>query len=122
MDMRTPGYNVVPKQLYIGQLGSSSGTLYTAPSNSYKTDQKAIIRDIWVCNTDSSARTYTLYVVESGGSVADNRAIAKAVSIAANTTHQYNNLAIVIETAGTLRGLASSANLVTVLVSGEEYL
>lgn len=120
-DRRGLGFNIVPTQFYIGQLSNSNGTLFTAPTGTSPA-QKAVIRDIWICNADSSAHTYTLYVVESGGSAADNRAIAKAVSIAANTTHQYNNLGIVLEASGTVQGLADAANKVTVLISGEKLL
>jgi hypothetical protein len=62
-----------------------------------------------------------LYVVESGGSVADNRAVMKTVSIPANSTVDVEP-AWVIEASGTLRGLADTTLKVTVLVSGTEYL
>jgi hypothetical protein len=63
----------------------------------------------------------TLYVVESGGSVADNRAVMKTVSIPANSTVDVEP-DWVLEASGTLRGLADTTLKVTLLVSGTEYL
>ena len=71
-----------------GQLTGSNATLYTAPSVSSPTGatQGALLKSIVLCNTDTSARTVTMYVIESGGSVAANRMILSAMSIAASTT------------------------------------
>ena len=109
-----------PINMGYGQLSGSSTTLYTAPTGTIAgaSSQKAILTEIWLCNTDSSSRTVTLYIVENGGSVADDRAIMKAVTIAANTTYRQE-CATVIESGETIRGLASSANLVTYRLSGK---
>lgn len=120
-------YTVIPKQFFIGQLTASSTTLYTAPatatvSNPVGSNPKAIVRCISICNTDSSARTVTLYLIESGGSVADNRAITKAVSVPANETWILDNVYYVLEAGATIRGLASVTLVVTVTISGDELL
>jgi hydrogenase maturation factor HypF (carbamoyltransferase family) len=81
------------------------------------------VKSIIVCNTDTVARTYTMTVVEFGGSVADNRAIFKDVSIAAKTTHTYffddDNLPLA--DGETINGLADSANKVTVRIGVVEH-
>lgn len=118
-ERRGIGYNVVPKRLGIGQLAGSAGTIYTAPTTTTPQPHRARIRHIVIANTDSSARTFTLYVVESGGSAADNRALFKSVSIAANTTYDYP-VDIVLEAGDTVQGLSDSANKVTYYLSGEE--
>lgn len=115
----------VLRQFYIGQLGVASAVLYTAPApftvaSQVGIEPKARVEEIWLCNTDSSARTVTLYVVENGGSAADNRAILKGYSLAANSK-EVIRARFVIEAGGTLRGLADVADKVTVLVSGTEY-
>jgi hypothetical protein len=120
-------FTPIKKRFFIGQLTASSTTLYTAPSvptiaNSVGLNPKAIVRLISLCNTDSSARTVTLYLVESGGSVADNRAITKAVSIPANYTWILDNLEIVLEAGDTIRGLADTTLKVTVYIGGEELV
>lgn len=116
----------IPKLLYRGQLAASSGTLYTAPAaftvaNPVGLNPKAEIQEIWICNTDSSARTFTLYTIENGGSAADNRAIYKNKSIAANETIRISEGKLILEAGDTIRGLADSANLVTVTISGVEW-
>jgi hypothetical protein len=105
-----------PKQLAQGQLGSSSATLYTAPS---ATGQKCIVKEIWLCNTDSSDHTYTLYAVPSGGAAAAATQIANAVNLPAGYTHVLQ-IAHVIEASGTLRGLSSVASFITYTISGIE--
>jgi hypothetical protein len=114
------------KQFFLGMLTGTSATLYTAPAaptnaNAVGVNPIAVVERVWISNTDASARTVTLYVVESGGSVADNRAVMKTVSIPANSTVDVEP-DWVLEASGTLRGLADTTLKVTVLVSGTEYL
>jgi hypothetical protein len=114
------------KQFFLGMLTGTSATLYTAPAapanaNAVGVNPIAIVDKVWLSNTDASARTVTLYVVESGGAVADNRAVMKSVSIPANSTIDIDP-SWVLEASGTLRGLADTTLKVTVLVSGTEYL
>jgi hypothetical protein len=47
-----------------GQLGLASATLYTVPTvaNAPVSHPKAILKSIVLCNTDSSARTVTIYL------------------------------------------------------------
>ena len=109
-----------PINMGYGQLSNSSGTLYTAPSGTIAgaSSQKAILREIWLSNTDTSTRTVTLYVVENGGSAADNRALLKDVTIAAKTMYRIE-CECVLESGETVRGLADSASKVTYRLSGE---
>lgn len=133
VDVRTPSTPLAREQVvrtlkvgYRGQLAATTGVLYTAPSlTSVPTGTApctACIRSIHVCNTDTTARTYTITVVESGGSVADNRAIFKDVAIAAKTTHFYIYAqdAMPLGDGETINGLADSATKVTVRIGVEE--
>lgn len=113
------------RQLYIGQLGSSSSTLYTAPApnavaNPLGIEPKTVIEEIWLCNTDTAARLVTMYLVESGGSAADNRAIFKDLLIQPKESYQVTGK-FVLEASGTIRGLSDVASRVTVAISGTEY-
>lgn len=110
-----------PINMGYGQLAAASGTLYTAPSGTIAgaSSQKAILREVWLSNTDTTARTVTLYVVENGGSVADNRALLKDVSIAAKTMYRIE-CECVLESNETVRGLADSASKVTYRLSGTQ--
>lgn len=100
-----------------GQLSNSNGTLYTAPSDTSPTGstQGAILKSLILCNTDSSAQTVTIYVVESGGSAAANRAILSAASIPANTTVTFTfpDDTFPLDSGETVQGLASTASVVT---------
>lgn len=104
------------KRLGYGQLTNSNATLYTVPAST-----KAIVKEIWLSNTDTSARTITLYAVESGGSAAANRALLSAVSIAANTVYRIP-CSMVLEAAETLQGLADTTLKVTYRISGVEVV
>lgn len=112
-----------PKVAFHAMLTGSTAVLYTAPtlassptSSATGTQASSQIRRITVCNTDTSARTYTLTIVESGGSVADNRAIAKAVTIAASTVHiyRYEQDEEPLMEGSTVNGLADTTLKVTV--------
>ena len=100
-----------------GQLSNSNGTLYTSPSVSSPTGatQGALLKSIILCNTDSTARTVTIYLVESGGSAAANRAILSAATIAAATTTvlTFPDDTCPLDSGETVQGLASSASVVT---------
>jgi hypothetical protein len=117
--------NLIPKVFCRGQLSNSNATLYTAPATN--TGCFAIIKEIWLMNTDSSDRTVTLYVVEAGGTAAANRAILSAVTIDAGRMYRIpcatvlgSALVSATLTGDTIQGLASSASKVTYLISGVE--
>ncbi len=110
-----------------GQLPSSAGVLYTAPaltsvpgsSSNYGT---SILTSVILCNTTGGAVTYTLYLVESGGSVADNRKLFKAISLGAGETDivEFGNDGCPMNDGETLQGLAGSATSITYRVNVEE--
>ena len=104
------------KRLGYGQLTGSAATLYTCPAST-----KAIVKEIWFSNTDSSARTITFYAIESGGSAAANRALLSAVSIAANTVYRIP-CSMVLEAGEFLQGLADTTAKVTYRISGVEVV
>lgn len=109
-----------PINMGYGQLTGSSVTLYTAPSGTIAgaASQKALLLEIWLCNTDTAARTVTLYAIESGGAAADNRAIYKDFSIAAKTSVRQECY-LVLESGSTLAGLADTTLKVTYRFSGK---
>jgi hypothetical protein len=118
-------YVVVPEQLYEGQPTGSNATLYTAPAaptnpNSVGLTPRVRITEIWAANNDTTDRTLTLYLVESGGTAAANRCIIPAVNIPAGRALQIP-CSTVIKESGTIQGLASSAATITLVISGEIY-
>lgn len=104
-----------------GQLTATSAILYTAPSGliSGAASQKAVVTGIIFSNTDTVSRTITLYFIESGGSVADNRAVMKDVTIAAKTMYR-EPFDTPLESGETIRGLASVAAVITYRINIDE--
>lgn len=100
-----------------GQLTGSNATLYTAPSVTSPTGstQGALLKSIVLCNTDTAARTVTMYVVESGGSAAANRMILSVMSIAASTTVTltFPDDTFPMDSGETVQGLADTTLKVT---------
>lgn len=102
-----------------GQLAATNATLYTAPvptntpmGSSFGT---ALLKSIILTNTDTVGRTATIYLVESGGTAADNRAIYKDVALAAKTTTvlTFPDDCCTLDNGETVQGLADAAAKVT---------
>ena len=119
---RQAGYAEIEKQAYQGLLGNASATLYTAPSApTLGPSPKARMVEVLLANTDSAARTVTLYVVPSGGSAGNATTVMPAVSIAA-TTFVRQKFCTAIEAGGTIRGFADTANKVCATITVVELL
>ncbi len=78
----------------------------------------AILRHIHLFNTDTVARTFSLYIGATGGS-AGGTEVFKTMSIAANSPYDFYPLTKLTSTQF-LSGLASSASTITIMVEGEE--
>ncbi len=90
------------------QLGTSAATLYTVPGST-----TTILKQIALCNTASTARTVSVYLVPSGGTAGVANAILYDVSVDAKST-TFVNLSAVMATSDTLQGSASIASSVTI--------
>lgn len=120
------GYN---RDLYIrtpkhggrGQLTAAATTLYTAPSGSIagSATQKATLKSLILCNTDTASHTVTIYLVESGGAAADNRAIYKDLPLAAKATSilTFPDDCCTLDSGETIQGLADLTLKVTYKIS-----
>lgn len=107
-----------PTNMYRGFLADTVGVLYTVPAG---TGSYAIIKEVLLCNTTDTATEVTIYTVEDGGSVADNRMIFGNVNIDAYSTVILEMSTVLEEAGATLRGLASIASAITATVSGVEF-
>lgn len=94
-------------------LTASSATYYTAPVSKY-----TVVPHVLFCNTDSSARTVTAYIIESGGSVAGKKQIL-GQSLQPGETVMVQG-PFVLDAGDTIRGLASGASVVTIRVTAVE--
>lgn len=97
-----------------GTLGTSSATLETITAANI-----GIVKEILFCNTDSVARTITVYFVPSGGSPAVANTVVSARSLAAGETWAMS-LSSNLAAGDTVRGLASAASVVSYRVSRAE--
>jgi hypothetical protein len=80
-----------------------------------------LVRHVHLVNTDSSARTVTLYKGATGGS-AGGTEILKSKSIAATDVYDmYWPAGDKYTTTDFMSGLASVTNVVTIEVTGEKY-
>ena len=97
-------------------LGAAAADVYTPPASTIFT----VIKHIRLVNKDSSARTVTLYVGATGGSVGGTE-ILKDYSIAVGGEKDlYFNPGLKMVSTDFLTGLASAANAITITVMGEQ--
>jgi hypothetical protein len=81
----------------------------------------ALVRHIHLCNTDSSARTVSLFVGATGAEAAGTE-ILKNKSIAANDVYDcYFPSGLKLTSTDFLVGDASVTNVVTATITGELY-
>jgi hypothetical protein len=100
---------VIPAPVPVS-LGASETTIYTCPAN-----YAASVKILRLCNTDSSARTATIYKVKSGDSAADDVTQAKTLALGAagSDTHIFEDGPYTLAAGDKLSGLASSESKVT---------
>lgn len=110
-----------PKRLALPQqLPAATGTLYTSPAAPGLGTQ---LTSAVVVNTTAASVVVTIYVVESGGTAADNRALCKAFSVPADGLPYELVPAgsqIFLNASDTLQGIAGAATSVTLHLSGVE--
>jgi len=95
---------------YSGQLGSSSTTLYTCPANT-----RARVIKANACNDTTTVPSMTFYLVPSGGSPGVTNLLINARNLPGNGTDSLREIVgQVLEPGDSIRGLASSADQVTV--------
>jgi len=94
-------------------LTETSAIYYTAPAA-----KKTVAMNITVCNTDSSARTVTVYIVESGGVVAGAKQVIRQ-SVPAGASVMLDG-PFVLDPGDTIRGLASLTAVVSIRITPVE--
>jgi hypothetical protein len=102
------------KKLAQSQFGVADAIVYTTPAGTY-----TAITGIFICNTDTSDRTFRLHQVDAAGSSSATNAIFYDYPIATKRTF-IPPVGIVLEPGQMLRGLASSAAVVSITVFGIE--
>lgn len=104
------------KQLSQSALSATlTTTLYTTPGAT-----KCIVKEIVLCNTDTSARTVTIRMGASPATAA-SATVLSALSIAAGET-KFITLSAVLETGHLITGGASVGSVVACTISGVEVV
>lgn len=104
-----------PKQLAQSVLGTASAPIYTA------TGVRTRIDALTVANANAAARTFSLWLVPSGGSAADATLVVKDFSIAGGkSVRVLQAIGQWINPGGSLHMVASAATSLTATLSGVE--
>jgi hypothetical protein len=108
--------SVTAKALIQAKFASSTQTTeYTAGT------LHTIIDKFTITNTDATAKTISINIVASGGSVATSNKIVSSLSIAAGVTYVSSEMANqVLNNGDFISVIASAASLVVIRASGRE--
>jgi len=106
-------YNNVPtQQLSGGAATTATSTLFTASSGA-----RAHLNTINVCNTSSSAVTFSIYIVAPGGTASAANAIFYNCPLTANTTTLWTGT-LIVPAGGSIQASASSTAVTFNLAGG----
>ena len=92
-------------------------TLTGTASSIYTSTGDSVVVTIYLCNTDSSARTVNLYAVPSAGTAGTSNQIYKDLSINAGDTHITTTERLVLANGDSLQANASASSVVVATVS-----
>lgn len=106
--------DIIGLRLGRGQLSASYATVYTCP-----TDRRAYIKDINLCNTHSSKHHAYVAIVPSGQTAGIAYEILSNYEIDAYDTYRWTGTQI-LNAGDTIQVKASTANYITIYVSGAE--
>lgn len=103
------------KQLYQGQLtGTSETTAYTVGAST-----SAVILQIVVCNTTTSAAVFSMSIVPTGGSAGDTNRIFKSIIIPASDVRIYD-VYLQLDAGDFLSAIQTTSGALTFTVNGCE--
>lgn len=96
----------------------TNSVLTTVVSNVYVSSGNTVVSVMYFCNTDSTSKTFNLYVVPSGNATVNgNLQIYKNVQIAGDDTFVVDMEKLVLANGDTLRANASGNSAITATVS-----
>ena|SRR3990167_3979927 len=102
------------KRLSQTELSTTLGTLYTAGAGT-----TAIVKSATIANQNASSRTFSLWLVPSGGVAAGSTVMFPNTNIDGNSVIQWDGFQV-MGTNSTIQGSASAASSVTTTISGAE--
>ena len=94
----------------VGAIGTSATTVYTSSGTT-------AITCMFFMNDNASARTLSLHVVQSGGSVSSTNQIVKSITIDPADSYVINLEKFVLSNGDTIQGIASVGSSIFPTVS-----
>lgn len=109
--------SIFPTRLFDSQqLGVAAATLFTS-----KVNIKTIIKKLTFCNTTTSARLVTVYLIKSGGTAGDDNTILKTVTVGPlQTMEAFVTENHILMPADFIQAKCDAATAVTAMGSGIE--
>ena len=113
---------ITPKQIiaprYLPNGVGAEEAIYTCP-----TGTKCVIRKLTFTNPTAGSINYTVYIVPSGDTSADDTIVIDALAIGAGLSDSPDRLiGHVLEAGGMIRAFASGASSINVVGSGTEVV
>ena len=105
--------SMLPKVLYAGTLGTTSGDLVAPAAN-----HASVIKSAVACNTTASAATLTVTITQSGGSA---KTIISAYSLAGGDSTSLTELVgSMLGPGDKISALAGTASAINVVITGTD--
>ena len=98
-----------------GKLGTTATCLMQC-----NPDESITINQIWIVNTDSSSRTYTMYHTAAGETPATHNTMVSAVSVAAGRNSSLDG-PFYLNSGEKIYALASVVDVVNIFVHAETF-
>jgi hypothetical protein len=92
------------------QLTTSTAAIYTSSGNS-------VVSVMYFCNTDSTARSFSLYAVPSAGTAGTTNQIYKNVLLQPSDTYVVDMEKLVLANGDTIQAVASANSAIAATVS-----
>ena len=92
-------------------------SLATSAANIYASSGNSVVVTVYLCNTDTVARTVNMYLVPAAGTAGAANQIIKNLSIAPSDTYIMNTERLVLANGEMLQANASTNAVVTATVS-----
>ena len=92
-------------------------SLATSAANIYASSGNSVVVTVYLCNTDTVARTVNMYLVPAAGTASASNQIIKNLNLAASDTYIMNTERLVLANGEMLQADASANAVVTATVS-----
>jgi len=104
---------LVPKLLFIGN--TQAGSIYNTPTDE---GSYSIVKSINVCNTSSASQSFSINLVQGGGSVGTNNAILGNIVMSGGNVFSYETS--IVLPAGSSLHISQPGTDLTFTISGVE--